>query len=145
MLDMKSVDSMLSSPGGIPLVGSVCIWPSMLSTSLISRIISSYTPSTSLVIGLTLFASPWDLLEWDLTSYIFILITRSARRIGSVSFVTSGRLRPSLTLSFIVPFTMRFEGVSTVYLESFSIFPYFSDILANIILHFTFWRPCSFM
>ena len=125
-------------------MGCTCVWPSMLSTSLISRTGSSYAPGTSLVGRLTLFASPWDLLEWDLTRYVFRLITRSTGRTGSVGFVTLGRLRLSLILFFVVPFTMRSEGDSTVCSECVSLFPHSSDILTSIVLHSTFRRPCSF-
>ena len=39
-------------------------------------------------------------------------------RIGSVGFVTSGRLRLGFSLFFVVPFIMRSEGDSIVCLES---------------------------
>ncbi len=144
MLGLTSTDSMLSRPGGIPQVGSIHAWPSMLSTFLISKTGSSYIPRTSLIVGLMLFASPWDLLGWDLTGYLFRLITRLVGRIGSVSFVTSGRSRLSLTLFSIFLFTMRSKGDSIVCLKSVGLFPHSSNILTNTILHSTFKRPCDF-
>ena len=128
MLDLTSIDSMLSRPRGIPLVGSTHVWPSMLSTSLISTMGSSYAPGTSLVVGNTLFALPWNPLEWDLTHYVFRLIIRSTGRTRSVSFVTLGKSRTSLTLFFVVPFSMRSERDSMFFRECQSLPSFFKYI-----------------
>ena len=145
MLDLTSIDNMLSQPGWIPQVGFIRAWPFMLSTFLISRTRSYYVPSTSLIVGLMLFTSPWDLLGWDITGYAFRLIVRLFGRIGFVGFVTLGRSRLSLALFFIVPFTMRSKGDSTICSKSVGLFPHSLNILTNTILHSTFKRPYSFV
>ena len=125
-------------------MGFVCVWPFMLSTSLIYRTGSSYALGISLVVGLMLFTSLWDLSWWVLTGYVFKLITRLVGRTRSIGLVTSGRWRPSLTLFFVVPFTMRSEGDSTICSESVGLFPHSSNIFTSIVLHSTFKGPCDF-